>query len=449
MIDEVEIFDRALTASELQAIYNAGGAGKCKTPTQQPTTTHVSSSENPSTYGDTVSFAAAVSPSSATGTVQFKIDGNDFGAPAPVVNGTAASGSTSSLSAGAHTVTAVYGGDTNYTTSTGALTQTVNKADARCTVTGYSTTYDGGAHAATGSCVGVSGEGLSGLDLSGTTHTNAGDYPNDPWTFTDGTGNYNNTSGAVHDRIGKAASTVVVSCPASVAYTGAAQTPCTASVTGAGGLNQSLAVSYSNNVNVGTAQASATFAGDANHEGGGDSRTFAITLPLQFPQSGAFVIGDRANLAVGATVYFWGSQWAQNNPMSGGEAPNSFKGFEDGTQPSGCGSGAWSSRPGNSSNPPATLPQYMAVIVSGSVRKDGPAITGDVKRIVVVRTDAGYGASPGHAGTGRIVAIYCPGQSAELSYPLAAPPRPSLAAFLPRLWPPAGVGISSRGGDAL
>jgi len=30
LIDEVEVFDRALTASEIQAIYNAGSAGKCK-----------------------------------------------------------------------------------------------------------------------------------------------------------------------------------------------------------------------------------------------------------------------------------------------------------------------------------------------------------------------------------------------------------------------------------
>lgn len=30
MIDEAEVFNRALSASEIQAIYNAGSAGKCK-----------------------------------------------------------------------------------------------------------------------------------------------------------------------------------------------------------------------------------------------------------------------------------------------------------------------------------------------------------------------------------------------------------------------------------
>ena len=46
-------------------------------------------------------------------------------------------------------------------------------------------TYDGNAHTATGQAIGAKGEILSGLDLSGTTHTNAGTYATDPWTFTD------------------------------------------------------------------------------------------------------------------------------------------------------------------------------------------------------------------------------------------------------------------------
>jgi Thrombospondin type 3 repeat len=140
---------------------------------------------------------------------------------------------------------------------------------------------------------------------------------------------------------------------------------------------------------------------DTNGDGVGDACT-----PFQFPAGGEFVIGDGVNLTNGATVYFWGSQWTQNNPMSGGSAPNAFKGFEDGNASPACGS-AWISHPGNSSNPPATIPQYMAVTVSSSVVKNGSTITGNVKKIVVVRTDVGYGPSPGHAGTGRVVAIIC------------------------------------------
>jgi hypothetical protein len=77
--------------------------------------------------------------------------------------------------------------------------------------------------------------------------------------------------------LGKAASSTSVSCPASVIYDGSAKTPCTSSVTGAGGLNQSLSVGYSNNAAVGTATATASFGGDANHDPSSDSETFAIT----------------------------------------------------------------------------------------------------------------------------------------------------------------------------
>jgi hypothetical protein len=49
----------------------------------------------------------------------------------------------------------------------------------------------------------------------------------------------------------------------------------------------------------------------------------------------------------------------------------------------------------------------MAVIVSHSVPKNGSVISGDIKKIVIVRTNPGYGPSPGHPGTGQVVAILC------------------------------------------
>ena len=49
-----------------------------------------------------------------------------------------------------------------------------------------------------------------------------------------------------------------MTCPVSVTYNGSAQTPCSANVTGAGGLSQSLTVTYSANTNAGTATASAS-----------------------------------------------------------------------------------------------------------------------------------------------------------------------------------------------
>ena len=88
-------------------------------------------------------------------------------------------------------------------------TLTVTKANPIIVVTPYSgVTYDGQSHTAIGSATGVLGETLTGLDLSGTTHTNAGTYNGDAWTFTDTTGNYNNASRTVNDEIAQRPITV-------------------------------------------------------------------------------------------------------------------------------------------------------------------------------------------------------------------------------------------------
>ncbi len=85
-------------------------------------------------------------------------------------------------------------------------------------------------------------------------------------------------------------STVTVSCPASVQYiyNGAAQTPCTATVTGAGGLNQSVTPTYLNNTNAGTATANATYSdcesfvgqrlGDLHHRAGNVNIDFDLPV---------------------------------------------------------------------------------------------------------------------------------------------------------------------------
>jgi uncharacterized repeat protein (TIGR01451 family) len=140
----------------------------------------------------------------------------------------------------------------------------------------------------------------------------------------------------------------------------------------------------------------------SNEAGPGNTATATLTVTAMSAQ---FVIGDR-NAILGDTVTFWGAQWAKDNSLSGGPAPNSFKGFTD-TVPASCG-GSWTSRPGNSSQPPDTVPLFMAVIASSTVTKSGATITGDIPKIVVVRTNPGYGPSPGHTGTGTVVAVVCP-----------------------------------------
>ena len=78
----------------------------------------------------------------------------------------------------------------------------MTQASATIAVTGYSVAYDGLAHTASGTATGALGEDLAGLlDLSATTHTAAGDYPADAWTFHDPDGNYADASGTVVDAI--------------------------------------------------------------------------------------------------------------------------------------------------------------------------------------------------------------------------------------------------------
>jgi len=126
-----------------------------------------------------------------------------------------------------------------------------------------------------------------------------------------------------------------------------------------------------------------------------------------------FVVGDQSAGAptIGTTVQFWGAQWAKNNSLGGGAAPASFKGYADiGTVAfaNGVCSGTWFTSPGNSSAPPATLSTPFVVILTRTVVKSGPVISGDVVGAVEVTPDSGYEPDPGHPGTGTIQAILCP-----------------------------------------
>ena len=80
------------------------------------------------------------------------------------------------------------------------------------------------------------------LNLTGTTHTNAGTYT-DTWTFTDPSGNYASASGTVTDTITKANATVNVT-PYDVVYNGAAHSA-TATATGVAGVNLAADVNLS------------------------------------------------------------------------------------------------------------------------------------------------------------------------------------------------------------
>ena len=111
--------DCASHSTTATLVVNSSGGG---------TTTTVSSNHNPSVFGQSVTFTATVSPGGATGTVQFKDGVTNLGSAVTLTSGTATF-TTSSLAVGSHSITAVYSGDSNFTTSTGSLPmQTVNQA---------------------------------------------------------------------------------------------------------------------------------------------------------------------------------------------------------------------------------------------------------------------------------------------------------------------------------
>ena len=129
-----------------------------------------------------------------------------------------------------------------------------------------------------------------------------------------------------------------------------------------------------------------------------------ITIPCGRP---LFVIGDIENHATGSIVNFWGAQWWKNNIMSHGASNGvaGFKGFASDSDVT-CG-GTWQSRPGNSSNPPDTIPADVMVIVTDAVQKNGSNIGGTITQILTVHSDGNYGPNPGHAGSGTVSSVFC------------------------------------------
>lgn len=154
---------------------------------------------------------------------------------------------------------------------------------------------------------------------------------------------------------------------------------------------------------LGAGTVSVSFAGDTFYKPSADHKA---TLIFAFAAGGSFVIGDAVpGTAIGTPVNFWGAQWAKHNSLTGGPDPAAFKGFEDSATAPTVGT-HWTTSPGNSSAPPAGIPSFMGVIVSSSINKSGPSISGNTVHVVVVKTDPGYQPNPGHAGTGTIVGLF-------------------------------------------
>ena len=113
--------------------------GWCVTITSQvPSTTSLTSSANPSVYGDSVTFTATVASGADAvddGAVQFSVGGAPLGAPVDVDAAGVATVTTSTLGVGSHTITAAYGGTATVAESSNTLTQVVNKVSSTTAVT--------------------------------------------------------------------------------------------------------------------------------------------------------------------------------------------------------------------------------------------------------------------------------------------------------------------------
>jgi hypothetical protein len=97
------------------------------------TTTALTSSANPATYGQPLVLTATITPATATGTVAFQDGSTLLGSG--TLSGGIATLSISTLSGGQHSLTAVYGGDTNDAPSTSpVLVQTVDAASTSVTI---------------------------------------------------------------------------------------------------------------------------------------------------------------------------------------------------------------------------------------------------------------------------------------------------------------------------
>ena len=149
---------------------------------------NLTSSANPSIYGANVTFTATLTASGGgatpTGTIQFQNNGVSMGTPVALTAGVATY-SISTLAVGSYPITAVYSGDSNYSSGTSStLTQVVNKAALNITANNATKVYGAVLPSLTASYTGfVNGDTSASLTTQPTLTTTAtaasavGTYP--------------------------------------------------------------------------------------------------------------------------------------------------------------------------------------------------------------------------------------------------------------------------------
>lgn len=157
----------------------------------------------------------------------------------------------------------------------------------------------------------------------------------------------------------------------------------------------------------------AGFSGDAFYQPAqAEAGSTVVYEPGQFVIWGGNAPTVAEALTLGQTYEFWGAQWDDQVLAGDYQANASFKGYAATVFP---GTFVWETRPGNSSDPPPTVPAYMSVIVATSIAKQGSTIRGNVAAIGVVRVldPGGYQPNPGHPASGELVALLPAGGAPE------------------------------------
>jgi hypothetical protein len=223
----------------------------------------------------------------------------------------------SNMNVGTASASSTYAGDSNHVSSFSSATFTITQATSSVTVScPASEIYTSSALAPCAASY-LTSDGTSGSStVVYSSNINVGMAAASSTYI--GDANHQGNTNSANFSIVQATSSVTVTCPASESYTGSAITPCSASYLTSDGLNGSSAVTYTNNVNVGTATASSTYAGDANHAASSNAATFSIgnalpaltsLLPTSTPAGSAdFTLTvDGSNFIVGSVVNWNGS----------------------------------------------------------------------------------------------------------------------------------------------
>jgi hypothetical protein len=332
--------------------------GLVATPTATPTTLTVNDATGD--FADATTVSAVLKTTSGLApipgkTVTLTLNGSETCSGVTDATGTVTCQITPGEAAGTYTLAGTFAGDSTFAASSGSASFVVTHEETGLTYTGDTSAVNG-----------------TSMTLSGTLTTDdpspGTPLPGKTVVFTLGSGGSAQSCSGTTDASGSAFCTI-----ASVSQT------------------------------VGPVPITASFAGDAFYEPASASASANV-----IPPTAPFVVGDRSAGAptIGRAVYFWGSQWAKQNSLSGGSAPSAMKGFANSPTALTCGS-TFTTSPGNSSAPPSSLPSQIEVIVSSQVTQNGSTISGNIVHIVVVQVNPGYGPAPGHTGTGTIVATIC------------------------------------------